>query len=184
MGGVVPRGVPATPRHPAKPADQGPPLLSRLPWLMRSRVPALPWMAGIRAPASCSSRARRAASVDWNPSPPTCPPWEDASSHGLGWRACSCLASSTLRVLRSACLGVTFFAGDLAAFVARLAVAPFFAAFFVAFFAVFLAVLLAVDAADVSLRTAVRPSRRSDRSEEHTSELQSRENLVCRLLFE
>src|SRR5690606_40298874 len=28
------------------------------------------------------------------------------------------------------------------------------------------------------------PGRRSDRSEEHTSELQSRENLVCRLLLE
>src|SRR5690606_39810603 len=28
------------------------------------------------------------------------------------------------------------------------------------------------------------PNRRCDRSEEHTSELQSRENLVCRLLLE
>src|SRR5690606_40213743 len=31
---------------------------------------------------------------------------------------------------------------------------------------------------------ATPPSRRSVRSEEHTSELQSRENLVCRLLLE
>src|SRR5436309_13326430 len=33
-------------------------------------------------------------------------------------------------------------------------------------------------------RTADRRYRRGDRSEEHTSELQSRENLVCRLLLE
>src|SRR6266511_5817054 len=31
---------------------------------------------------------------------------------------------------------------------------------------------------------APRPQRRGSRSEEHTSELQSRENLVCRLLLE
>src|SRR5690606_41402212 len=31
---------------------------------------------------------------------------------------------------------------------------------------------------------APRPRRNADRSEEHTSELQSRENLVCRLLLE
>src|SRR5690606_31566184 len=39
-------------------------------------------------------------------------------------------------------------------------------------------VLLAQPMCDVSIVTLVRPSR----SEEHTSELQSRENLVCRLL--
>src|SRR5207302_10432926 len=33
-------------------------------------------------------------------------------------------------------------------------------------------------------RHAVRPVRSFPRSEEHTSELQSRENLVCRLLLE
>src|SRR5690606_41507478 len=33
-------------------------------------------------------------------------------------------------------------------------------------------------------RCSPRPSTSSDRSEEHTSELQSRENLVCRLLLE
>src|SRR5690606_40976000 len=33
-------------------------------------------------------------------------------------------------------------------------------------------------------RTSRRSIRRSSRSEEHTSELQSRENLVCRLLLE
>src|SRR5436309_12608083 len=31
---------------------------------------------------------------------------------------------------------------------------------------------------------ALAPAHRGDRSEEHTSELQSRENLVCRLLLE
>src|SRR2546430_320721 len=33
-------------------------------------------------------------------------------------------------------------------------------------------------------RTCVRPSSRYNRSEEHTSELQSQSNLVCRLLLE
>src|SRR5690606_39789158 len=33
-------------------------------------------------------------------------------------------------------------------------------------------------------RRKIRPSLREIRSEEHTSELQSRENLVCRLLLE
>src|SRR2546421_5013553 len=33
-------------------------------------------------------------------------------------------------------------------------------------------------------RDRVRPSRRAARSEEHTSELQSRSDLVCRLLLE
>src|SRR5207302_9219011 len=33
-------------------------------------------------------------------------------------------------------------------------------------------------------RRVSRPGRQADRSEEHTSELQSRENLVCRLLLE
>src|SRR5690606_40956726 len=37
-------------------------------------------------------------------------------------------------------------------------------------------------AADVAL--GVRPAQAAVRSEEHTSELQSRENLVCRLLLE
>src|SRR5690606_40070001 len=35
-----------------------------------------------------------------------------------------------------------------------------------------------------SMRICARPSRKASRSEEHTSELQSRENLVCRLLLE
>src|SRR5436309_5021128 len=40
-------------------------------------------------------------------------------------------------------------------------------------------------AARASCATPARsPTRRSSRSEEHTSELQSRENLVCRLLLE
>src|SRR5690606_40371991 len=36
----------------------------------------------------------------------------------------------------------------------------------------------------VARHQAARRRRRADRSEEHTSELQSRENLVCRLLLE
>src|SRR5690606_41916240 len=36
----------------------------------------------------------------------------------------------------------------------------------------------------IGQRLADARSRREDRSEEHTSELQSRENLVCRLLLE
>src|SRR5436309_3793690 len=36
----------------------------------------------------------------------------------------------------------------------------------------------------VSRRPSIVPSRLRKRSEEHTSELQSRENLVCRLLLE
>src|SRR5690606_42035325 len=43
--------------------------------------------------------------------------------------------------------------------------------------------LLPVHAGRRAKRTRQRP-RRSPRSEEHTSELQSRENLVCRLLLE
>src|SRR5690606_39630914 len=35
-----------------------------------------------------------------------------------------------------------------------------------------------------TMRTADKPGERIARSEEHTSELQSRENLVCRLLLE
>src|SRR5690606_41318701 len=38
--------------------------------------------------------------------------------------------------------------------------------------------------AAVPRQAAARPSDRGPRSEEHTSELQSRENLVCRLLLE
>src|SRR5690606_40727505 len=38
--------------------------------------------------------------------------------------------------------------------------------------------------ADSGMRTNVPFSRQDGRSEEHTSELQSRENLVCRLLLE
>src|SRR5690554_5971931 len=87
-------------------------------------------MAGIRLAAACSSSARWAAAPLWNPSEPTCPPWAVASCQGLGWRASSCLASSTLRVLRSACPGVTFF----------FALAVFFAVFLVAFLVVFSAV--------------------------------------------
>src|SRR5690606_40799724 len=37
---------------------------------------------------------------------------------------------------------------------------------------------------DFALRRLVEANIRNDRSEEHTSELQSRENLVCRLLLE
>src|SRR5690606_40246275 len=40
------------------------------------------------------------------------------------------------------------------------------------------------DGADTHRRRAPRAPRPSARSEEHTSELQSRENLVCRLLLE
>src|SRR5947209_12674839 len=36
----------------------------------------------------------------------------------------------------------------------------------------------------VPVGVAARPARRHDRSEEHTSELQSRQYLVCRLLLE
>src|SRR5690606_40499307 len=47
---------------------------------------------------------------------------------------------------------------------------------------------LTIDSArvlDVKRRTApIKPQNRKARSEEHTSELQSRENLVCRLLLE
>src|SRR5690606_3013443 len=103
-------------------AAQPSPLLSLLPWLIRPRVPALPWIAGIRLAAACSSSARCAAELLWNPSEPTCPPWAVASCQGLGWRASSCLASRTLSVLRSAWLGVTFL----------FAAADFFAAFLVA----------------------------------------------------
>src|SRR5690606_41748483 len=38
--------------------------------------------------------------------------------------------------------------------------------------------------ADQAVRNQYRTSTKSTRSEEHTSELQSRENLVCRLLLE
>src|SRR3712207_8751129 len=37
---------------------------------------------------------------------------------------------------------------------------------------------------DTRLRSAISASRRASRSEEHTSELQSRQYLVCRLLLE
>src|SRR5215475_16018688 len=37
---------------------------------------------------------------------------------------------------------------------------------------------------DLSTEQTLRRLRRASRSEEHTSELQSRENLVCRLLLE
>src|SRR5690606_7858002 len=126
---------PGPPRGRARNGRQWPPLLSRLPWLMRPRVPALPWLAGIRLSAACNSSARRAASVDWNPSLPTWLPWATGASHGLGCRAASCLASSSLRVLRSACLGVTFLAADLRGVL----LAAFLTAFFAAFLAAFLA---------------------------------------------
>src|SRR5207302_4214631 len=41
-----------------------------------------------------------------------------------------------------------------------------------------------IDALSLSNRIAVMDRGRAERSEEHTSELQSRENLVCRLLLE
>src|SRR5436309_10814026 len=41
-----------------------------------------------------------------------------------------------------------------------------------------------IEASAANERDAPRPSRTRTRSEEHTSELQSRENLVCRLLLE
>src|SRR5690606_41361221 len=46
------------------------------------------------------------------------------------------------------------------------------------------AVGFSLDVAGVSQRVSRRKRRTTLRSEEHTSELQSRENLVCRLLLE
>src|SRR5690606_41600941 len=42
----------------------------------------------------------------------------------------------------------------------------------------------AIDASKLTSETGWRPETSFERSEEHTSELQSRENLVCRLLLE
>src|SRR5207302_9927370 len=44
--------------------------------------------------------------------------------------------------------------------------------------------LAARDRGPAAARLAARPRARGPRSEEHTSELQSRENIVCRLLLE
>src|SRR5690554_2349168 len=135
-------GLPAGPRRipPAQPSP--PPLLSRLPWLIRPRVPTLPWIAGNRLSAACRSSARRAAVPLWKPSEDTWPPWLAVSCQGLGCRASSCFALSTLRVLRSACFAVTLPALRADVFAAVFFVEAFFAVFFaaaffvVAFFAV------------------------------------------------
>src|SRR5207302_11118808 len=47
-----------------------------------------------------------------------------------------------------------------------------------------LAIQDAVAAANILVQPLLRGAVRDERSEEHTSELQSRENLVCRLLLE
>src|SRR5688500_6662626 len=79
---------------------------SRLPCWWRSWVPMLPWIASMRLSAACSSFALARASSDWKPDCGDCA-WPPSSAcQGGGWRSCSCLASSSARVLASACSGV------------------------------------------------------------------------------
>jgi len=47
--------------------------LSRLPWLCRSWLLMLPWIACMRLSPACSSSAFAAAPSDWYPGPGTCP---------------------------------------------------------------------------------------------------------------